>query len=75
MTKATVDDLKRIRLPDAQPGQVLAIEANPEGGWKLTPLAPISGGKKWTKTEVLEAIEQSPMRFTKSWDEIKKETR
>jgi hypothetical protein len=28
-----------------------------------------------TQAEALEAIRRSPLKFTKSWDEIKKETR
>ena len=30
---------------------------------------------KWTKARALKAIEQSPLRFTASWDRLKRETR
>lgn len=36
--------------------------------------APRSGTKP-THGQVLKALEESPLRFTKSWDEIKIETR
>jgi len=31
--------------------------------------------RKMSRAEVLQAIERSPLRFTRSWDEIRKETR
>jgi hypothetical protein len=40
MTTATVDDRKRVRLPDAKPGQVLAIQDNGDGSVTLTPVKP-----------------------------------
>ena len=39
MTTVTVDDRKRVRIPDAKPGQVLSVEAKPDGGWTLLPVA------------------------------------
>jgi len=30
---------------------------------------------KWTKAQAMRALEQSPLRFTASWDQLKKETR
>jgi bifunctional DNA-binding transcriptional regulator/antitoxin component of YhaV-PrlF toxin-antitoxin module len=30
---------------------------------------------KWTKAQAMRAIEQSRLRFTASWDQLKKETR
>jgi hypothetical protein len=40
MITATVDDRKRVRLPDAKPGQVLAIQDNGDGSITLTPVKP-----------------------------------
>jgi len=40
MTTATVDDRKRVRLPDAKPGQVLAIRDNGDGSITLIPVKP-----------------------------------
>lgn len=36
-TVAVVDDKKRVRIPDAKPGQVFSVEPTAEGGWTLTP--------------------------------------
>ena len=38
MTTAVVDNKKRILVPDARPGQVVAIEPGPNGGWTLVPV-------------------------------------
>jgi len=74
MTTATFDDKKRVRIPDAKPGQVVCVEPGPDGTWKLIPLVPMIK-RKWTYKEVLKAIDKSPRPFTKTWDELKKETR
>lgn len=34
-----------------------------------------AGRAKLTREQVLKSIEKSPLQFTRSWDEIKKETR
>lgn len=38
MHAATIDDRKRVRIPDAKPGQVVSVESNPDGSWTLIPL-------------------------------------
>jgi len=38
MTTVTVDDRKRVRLPDAKPKQVFAYESNADGSITLTPV-------------------------------------
>ena len=38
MTTATVDERKRITLPSAEPGQVLAVQENPDGSILLCPV-------------------------------------
>ena len=40
MKTLTVDDSKRIRLPDARPRQVFSYEPSPDGSIKLVPVAP-----------------------------------
>ena len=40
MTTITVDDRKRVRLPDAKPGQVFAYANNGDGSVTLTPVQP-----------------------------------
>jgi hypothetical protein len=38
MTTVTVDDRKRVRIPDAKPKQVFALETNSDGSVTLTPV-------------------------------------
>ena len=38
MTTVTVDDRKRVRIPDAKPGQVFSLESDSEGTVVLTPV-------------------------------------
>ena len=38
MTTITVDERKRVRLPDAKPGQVFAYANNGDGSLTLTPV-------------------------------------
>ena len=38
MTTLIVDDRKRVRIPDAKPGQVFACEPGPGGSFKLIPV-------------------------------------
>ncbi len=43
MKTVTVDDQKRVRIPDAKPGQVLDYTPNPDGSFVLVP---VSGERK-----------------------------
>jgi hypothetical protein len=38
VTTAKVDDRKRVLIPQAKPGQVLAVQQNPDGSITLTPI-------------------------------------
>jgi len=38
MSTVTADDRKRVRIPDAKPGQVFAYENNADGSVTLTPI-------------------------------------
>jgi len=38
VTTATVDDRKRVRIPDAKPGQVFSVEPEPNGAIRLVPV-------------------------------------
>ena len=38
MQTLTTDDQKRVRLPDAEPGQVFAYDAQADGSLMLTPV-------------------------------------
>lgn len=39
-TIATVDEKKRVRIPDAKPGQQLSVQPQADGSWTLTPVLP-----------------------------------
>ncbi len=38
MTTVTVDDRRRVRIPDAKPGQVFSLENGSDGSVTLTPV-------------------------------------
>ena len=40
MTTVTADERKRVRIPDAQPGQVFTCVNNGNGSYTLTPIQP-----------------------------------
>ena len=74
-TIAKVDDKRRIRIPEAKPGQELLIQAT-ANGWSVSHLQPaVAPRRQRTKQEVLRAIKSSPLRFEVSWDKLKEETR
>jgi len=62
MTTATVDDRKRVQLPDAKPGQVVSIEPGPNGGWTVCPIPP-EASEPFPPGSLLEY-------FTKERDEL-----
>ena len=75
MNAVKVDNGHRIRLAALKPGDYYEPEIRGPGADEVTlrRLRPTRG--KMTKAEVLKAIEKSPLSFTRSWDEIRKETR
>ena len=42
MQTAKVDDRRRVYLASAKPGEVFAVEASPDGGFRLTKLEPVA---------------------------------
>ena len=73
MNAIKVDDAHRIRIPALRPGDYYEPEVLGEEDVLLRKVR--LPGRKPTYAEAMAAIENSPLRFTKSWDEIKKETR
>ena len=74
MHAVKVDSARRIRLPVLTPGDYYEPEIQGRGRQiTLRRLPPPR--KRWTREEALRAINKSPLRFTHSWDEIKRETR
>jgi hypothetical protein len=68
-----VDEAHRIRISVLRPGDYYEPEILGENEVLLRKV-PLPG-RKLTYAEAIAAIESSPLRFTKNWDEIKKETR
>jgi len=73
MNAIKVDEAHRIRIPALRPGDYYEPEALGENDVLLRKVQLPRRGP--TYAEALAAIESSPLRFTASWDEIKKETR
>ena len=73
MSAVKVDEAHRIQVPALRPGDYYETEVLGENEVLLRKVElPL---RKLTYTEAIAAIESSPLSFTKSWDEIKKETR
>lgn len=68
-----VDDTKRVRLPMLTPGDYYMPEVHGENEVLLRRV-PVPR-RRMTREQVLQAIEESPIRFTRSWDKLKEEIR
>ncbi len=75
MKAVKVDGARRIQLPVLTPGDYYQPEIHGTGAETITLRRMSPPKRQWTKEEALKAIEKSPLRFTKSWDDIKRETR
>ena len=76
MHTVKVDVKRRVRLPILTPGDYYQVEVrDTERGPEVSLYHVPPPKKKWSREEVLKAIDRSPRPFTRSWDEIKKETR
>lgn len=64
----TCDELHRVVIPEAIPGQQYVVE-----GLTLAPV-PAKRRRK-SRAEVMAAIRASKLKFRGSWDEIRAETR
>lgn len=75
MNAVKVDQARRIRLPVLRPGDY--YEPDYRGPEKIT-LRRVRQPKRrgqMTKAEALQAIEQSRLKFTVGWDELRLQTR
>lgn len=68
-----VDEAHRIRLRILKPGDYYEPEVRGENEITLRRVPP--PGRKLTKAEVLHAIKASPLKFKRSWDQIRQDTR
>ena len=56
MTTVTADDRKRVRIPDAKPGQVFAYESTEDGSVTLTPVKPQQRKERFPRGSLLKYI-------------------
>ena len=68
-----VDEAHRIQVSALQPGEYYEPEVLGDNAVLLRKVTMLP--RKLTFEEAMAKIEGSPLRFTKSWDEVKKETR
>lgn len=73
MNAVRVDEAHRIEVSTLRPGDYYETEVLGENEVLLRKVA--SPRRKPSFAEAMAAIESSHLRFTKSWDEIKEETR
>jgi hypothetical protein len=74
MKAVKVDGARRIRLTALQPGDYYEPEIG-EGAARITLRRLPPPRKQWSKEEALKALNKSALRFTRSWDQVKEETR
>ena len=73
MNAVKVDETHRIQVSVLRPGDYYEPEVLGENEILLRKVE--VPRRRATFAEAMAAIESSPLRFTKSWDEIKEETR
>ena len=73
MNAVKVDDAHRIQVSVLRPGDYYEPEVLGDNEVLLRKVE--LPRRRPTYAEAMAAIESSPLRFTKSWDEIKKDTR
>lgn len=76
MSTQELDSEKRIVLPEGQPGDVFEIHPQGEGSFLLVrQVQPEASVKKKTREEIRQAIRNSRIRMTMSWEELREITR
>jgi hypothetical protein len=75
MKAVKVDSARRIRLVALTPGDYYEPEIKGEQAEEITLRRLPPPKRRWSKQEAMRAIETSSLRFTRNWDELKKETR
>jgi len=76
MSTQTLDSEKRIVLPEGQPGDVFEILPQGEGQYLLIrQIQPTAHEKPKTREACLEAIRNSRIQMTMSWEELRSITR
>jgi bifunctional DNA-binding transcriptional regulator/antitoxin component of YhaV-PrlF toxin-antitoxin module len=77
MSTAAIGEQRQTTLP-ADISEAAGLKPGDQVDWRFED-GEIRGRKlsrpRWTKAQALRAIEQSPLRFTASWEQLKEETR
>jgi hypothetical protein len=73
--KATVDDQRRLVLPQAEPGEVFQIESQADGKILLIPVSLAGSHKKPTREEIRRALDNVSAKCDMTWEEIRAMTR
>lgn len=75
MNAVKVDKAKRIRLAVLTPGDYYELKVRGALADEITLRRLPSGRRTTTREKVFKAIEKSPLRFNRNWEELKQETR
>ena len=75
MSTITADQKKRVVLPNAQAGDVFAVNQDPAGRWILIRLLPEKPKRKPLSSQVAKAMREKPLHLTLSWEQLKRATR
>jgi hypothetical protein len=75
MNAVKVDSARRIRLTVLKPGDYYEPQVRGTDAAEIILRRMPPPRRQWTKEEALKALNKSPLRFTKSWDALKEETR
>ncbi len=75
MNAVKVDEAHRIQLTVLKPGDLYEPEVHGPRADRITLRRLEPERPKITKAEALKAIEESPLCFNVSWDELRRETR
>jgi hypothetical protein len=78
MTLVRADDKGRVCIRGIKSGEQYVIK-EAGTGWFVTPApeiqVPGEQKRKWSKAEAMKALDKSALRFTRSWEQLKEETR
>jgi hypothetical protein len=75
MKIVTVDQKKRIVLSGAQPGEGYVVREVQAGYMELVKVVPQVEPSLKSPQEVLSKLDEEPLTPTKSWDDLKSQTR
>lgn len=75
MRTSRADAKKRVVIPGAQPGDVFDVQRESEERFVLVRLHHPSPRPSLSRQQCLDAIKQSPLRTTLSWEQLRRVTR